>query len=107
MQKRLFTRSGAVVLALSFGMVSPVLAQAITKGAEGVGTGNSSTSAMNQNEQGPDAGQTGIGQRGTKVAPSTEPGKPSQPKTADTGVQPRGTKVAPSTNPGQSGEQMR
>lgn len=61
--------------------------------------------AANQTETGPQPGQTGAGERGTKVAPSTEPGQPSQPTTAQTGVGPRGTKVAPSTNPGQAGQQ--
>lgn len=107
MRKRLFTRSSAAILALSFGMVSPVLAQAIQKDGKGVGVANRSASATDQNEQGPASGQTGTGQRGTKIAPSTQPGKATQPKTAETGVEPRGTKVAPSTNPGQTGEQTR
>ena len=104
MNQRLCTRFGAAILAVSFGMISPVLAQAITKGPEGTGTAARATSTTDQNEQGLAAGQTGTGERGTKVAPSTEPGQPSQPKTAETGVEPRGTKVAPSTSPAQSGQ---
>jgi hypothetical protein len=108
--KQLCVGAGVVALALSLA-VSPVLAQAVTKGNEGTGKAAASTSASNQTERGPDAGQTGIGPRGTKVAPSTQasntPGQPGQPATDQTGVEPRGTKVAPSTNPGQSGEQTR
>ncbi len=63
--------------------------------------------AANQTEEGPQPGQTGVGQRGTKVAPSTTPGQPQQPMTAETGVPPRGTKVAPTTTPGHGGEQTR
>src|SRR5436309_13225986 len=102
MSTRFFGLSGAAILAISVGIVSPVFAQAVPKG-EGGGGGNatSATSATNQNEQGPAAGQTGTRPRGTEVAPSTQPDKPTQPKTAETGVEPRGTKVAPSTNPAQ------
>lgn len=103
-RKKRFARAGSAILALSFGMVSPGLAQAIPKGAEGTGNGTRATSATDQTGQGPAAGQTGTGPRGTKVAPSTEPGQPTEPKAAQTGVEPRGTKVAPSTSPGQSGE---
>ena len=70
------------------------------------GAANPATGQVNnQTEKGPQSGQTGVGTRGTKVAPSTTPGQPNQPATAETGVEPRGTKVAPSTNPGQSGQQ--
>ena len=112
MKRQLFARAAITAFALSFALASPVLAQTITKGGgEGTGKAAASTSARNQTEQGPDAGQTGTGPRGTKVAPSTEAsnesGQPGQPTAAQTGVEPRGTKVAPSTNPGQSGEQKR
>lgn len=111
MKQQLLARGAITAFALSFALASSVFAQAITKGGEGTGKAAASTSARNQTEQGPDAGQTGTGPRGTKVAPSTEasnePGQPGQPTAGQTGVEPRGTKVAPSTNPGQSGEQAR
>jgi hypothetical protein len=92
MDQRTFTRTGAAVLALSFAMVSPVLAQAITKD-NGAGTGK-----MTETEKaGRSAGQN-------SADASTEP---RQPTTAQTGVEPRGTKVAPSTNPGETGEKAR
>lgn len=102
MDKRRFARGGAAILALSFGLISPVLAQAIPKGSTGTGKANETEqSVQSKIEQG------GAGQSGTNVAPSTEPSGSSQPTTAQTGVGPRGTKVAPSTSPGQSGEQTR
>jgi hypothetical protein len=85
MDQRTFTRTGAAILALSFAMVSPVFAQAITKD-NGAGTGK-----MTETE------------KAARDA-STEP---RQPTTAQTGVEPRGTKVAPSTNPGETGEKAR
>lgn len=63
--------------------------------------------AANQTEQVPDKTKTGVGPRGTKVAPSTARNQPKQPRTAETGTPPRGTKVAPSTTPGQQGSQTR
>ena len=50
-----------------------------------------------------DAEKTGVGPRGTKVAPSTDPTlttNPASPPASTTGVQPRGTKAGPSTDPG-------
>ncbi len=63
-------------------------------------------SAANENEQGGQPGQTGVGERGSKVAPSTA-GQSDQPKTGQTGVGERGSKVAPSTNPAQGGQESR
>ena len=102
MNKRLFTRSGAAILVLSFAAVSPVFAQAITKD-NGVGTGKTAETEQRAQPSQPMAEQTGVPPRGTKVAPSTTAGQPAQPETAETGVPPTGTKVAPSTNSGQSG----
>jgi hypothetical protein len=87
MDQRTFTRTGAAILALSFAMVSPVFAQAITKD-NGAGTGK-----MTETEK-----------AARNSDASTEP---RQPTTAQTGVEPRGTKVAPSTNPGETGEKAR
>ena len=64
-------------------------------------------SVANETEKGPQAGQTGVEPRGTKVAPSTETSETQQPAAGETGVPPRGTKVGPSTNPGQEGSQTR
>jgi hypothetical protein len=83
------------ILALSFALVSPVLAQNVQGGAKATGSAKETETGQ--------SGQTGAGERGTKVGPTTEAGQPPQPKTAETGVPPRGTKVAPSTNPSQSG----
>lgn len=60
--------------------------------------------AADQSGQGPQAGQTGVGQRGTEVAPSTNPSQTTQPATHQTGVEPRGTEVGPSTTPKQEGQ---
>ena len=97
MNKRLFTQYGAAVLALSFAIVSPAFAQAITK-ENGVGTGKTAETEQGGQPNQPKTAETGVPPRGTKVAPSTEPGQAPQPKTAETGVPPPGTKVGPSTN---------
>jgi len=50
-----------------------------------------------------DAEKTGVGQRGTKVAPSTDPTlttNPASPPASTTGATPRGTKAGPTTSPG-------
>lgn len=93
MQKLPFARSGAVILALSFAIVTPVFAQAISKD-NGTGTGKMTEAEKAARDAGP---------HGADVTTS----EPSQPKTAETGVEPWGTKVAPSTNPGESGEKTR
>jgi hypothetical protein len=85
------------ILALSFGFLSLALAQNVQSGAK-------STGSAKESETGP-SGQTGAGERGTKVGPTTTPDQPPQPTTAKTGVEPRGTKVAPSTNPTQGGQE--
>lgn len=103
MNTRLFGRSTAAALALSWALAAPVLAQNIQGGA--AGTNNNTSTSANQTETGPQAGQTGAGQRGTEVSPSTTPGQSKQPRTAQTGVPPRGTEVSPSTNPTQGGHQ--
>lgn len=86
-----FGLPAAVVLALSLG-AAPAMAQNTQ--------GNSST------DNGPKASQTGVGQRGTEVGPSTQPGQPSQPGASQTGTGPRGTEVGPSTNPAQSNQKQ-
>jgi hypothetical protein len=105
MSARLFDRSAAAAFALSWALMAPVLAQNIQDGSKSTGSKSTTSTAANDIETGPQAGQTGAGERGTKVAPSTTPGQPSQPMTADTGVEPRGTKVAPSTDPTQGGQE--
>ena len=50
-----------------------------------------------------DAEKTGVGQRGTKIAPSTNPTlatNPASPPASTTGATARGTKAGPSTDPG-------
>ena len=86
----------AAILALSFGLLSPALAQNMQGGAKATGSAKES-----------DTGQSGqgAGERGTKVGPTTTSDQPPQPTTAQTGVEPRGTKVAPSTNPTQGGQE--
>src|SRR5713101_4112819 len=86
MDNRRFTRSGAAILALSFSIVSPAFAQAITK-ESGAGTGKMTGTEKAAREAGP---------HGADVTSS----EPSQSKTAETGVEASGTT---STNPGQSG----
>ena len=53
-------------------------------------------------------GKTGVGARGSKVAPSTDPGLagrgPTSSPASKTGVGPRGSKVGPSTEPPASNE---
>lgn len=97
MRARVFGVAVAAV-ALSWAAALPALAQKTDDGA---------SRGANQTEQGPPPGQTGTGERGTKVAPSTSPAQPTQPTAAQTGVEPRGTKVGPSTSPGQGGRENR
>ena len=50
----------------------------------------------------PDQSKTGAGPRGTKVAPSTDPGTsagPTSSSPSQTGMGPRGTKAGPTTEP--------
>ncbi|MBV8096095.1 MAG: hypothetical protein JOY71_26175 [Acetobacteraceae bacterium] len=47
------------------------------------------------------AAESGAGQRGHYLSPSTEPGSPPKVTTQESGEGPRGTKVAPSTDQGQ------
>ena len=82
--------SFALALALSgaLGAVAPALAQQ-QGGVSGTNIGH-------------DKSKTGAGPRGTKVAPSTDPGTsagPTSSSSEETGKGPRGTKAAPSTEP--------
>ena len=92
---RLSARFGAAVLALSFGVISPVLAQAIPKGDTGTGKPNESEQTVRS--------KTERGGPGQSSSASAE----QQPTTAQTGVGPRGTQVGPSTSPGESGVRTR
>ena len=63
----------AVTLALSFGFLSPALAQ-------NVQGGGAATGSAKETETGPQPGRTGAGQRGTEVGPSTNPSQSGQEK---------------------------
>ena len=51
------------------------------------------SSDMNKSDQ----AKTGVGQRGTKVAPSTQPGQANE-GTAGAGMESRGSRTAPQSN---------
>jgi hypothetical protein len=79
----------ALALALSGALVAPALAQQQPGGVSGTNIG-------------PDKSKTGSGPRGTKVAPSTDPGTsagPTSSSSEETGKGPRGTKSGPTTEP--------
>jgi len=95
-------RNALLVLALAgtLGVTAPAFAQNAGKADENPhGQGEKGTMS--------NPGATGVGQRGTKVAPSTNPaqsGPSASTSEAATGTGKRGTKSGPSTQPPASGQ---
>lgn len=80
----------------AIGLAAPAAAQ---KAATTTGTGEPQNTL--------NAGNTGVGPRGTAVAPSTQPGADTGNTMASsqTGTPPRGTATGPSTQPGANQKQ--
>ena len=84
---------------LSLVGILAITAPTLAQNTSGTATGGADQTAP---------GQTGVGPRGSKVAPSTDPGLagrgPTSSPASKTGVGVRGSKVGPSTEPPASNE---
>lgn len=90
MSLRLTGLTVALAIVGVLGLATPVLAQ-----------NDQNNTSSEHGLTGPSPSSTGVGERGTKVGRSTQPGQPDQSAVADpnkTGVGERGTKAGPSSS---------
>jgi hypothetical protein len=89
-----FTRSTSLLACLSLAGILTLAVPTLAQNSPNNTTGGAT-------QPGPD--KTGVGPRGSKVGPSTDPGLagrgPTSSSASQTGVGSRGSKVAPSTEP--------